>query len=72
MDALQDLAALPIVLGTFVVLQLGTTEKIHEFAQRRTPHHVKSCFGSGQHKGLQTWESQCHIPQPIGREDRHL
>ena len=72
MDAPQNLAALPIVLGTFVVLQPGATEKTHKFAQRRTPHHVESCFGSGQYKGLQTWESQCHIPQPIWREDRDL
>ena len=72
MDTSQDLAALPIVLGTVVVLQPGATEKIHEFAQRRPPHHVKSCFGSGQHEGPKTWESQCHIPQPVGCQDRNL
>ena len=72
LDASQNLAALPIVLGTFVVLQPGATEKIHEFAQWRPSHHVESCFGSGQHEGLQTRQSQCHIPQPVRSEDRHL
>ena len=72
MDAPKGLAAVPIVLGTFVVLQLGGIEKLQEFAQRRPAYHVESCLGSGQHEGLQTRESQCHISQPVGSEDRNL
>ena len=71
-DASQDLTAFRIARLTFMVFQACGFEEIQYLSERSAGEHMEGGLGSGQQKALQTRKSQCHVPEPVGRQDRNL